>query len=88
MKTLHHHAHLAPHEIEDIKQAIQFCRDNTQRRVSVLGIAQEHYPLAYQEYIDKANKNLGLFGWTGRHKKQDQLLWFEITEKSLCENSK
>lgn len=35
-----------------IKETIEYCRANTQRRVSVLGYAQLNTPLAYQELID------------------------------------
>ena len=44
-------------------ETIIFCRKNSMRRVSVLGYAQQHCPLAYQEYIDKANKNAGILKW-------------------------
>lgn len=42
------------------EQTIKFCRANSMRRTSVLGWAQLNAPLAYQEYIDTANKNLGI----------------------------
>ena len=55
MKTLHHHSHLAPEEIQNIKNTIEFCRANTMRRTSVLGYAQINCPLAYAEYFEKRN---------------------------------
>lgn len=63
MKTLHHHSHLKPHEIEDIERTILFCRKNSMRGKTVLGWAQVNTPLAYNEYIKHANKNAGILGW-------------------------
>lgn len=60
MKTLHHHSHLAPEEIQNIKDTIKFCRANTMRQKSVLGYAQIHCPLAYAEYFEKRNPNFNL----------------------------
>lgn len=63
------------------QQAIQFCRDNSQRRSSVLGFAQERCPLAYQDYIDNANKNLGLTHYFNTTENKPQHLKFRFVQR-------
>jgi len=41
-------------------EVIKYCRANSMRRVSVLGFAQVHYPLAYDEWRLTANKMKGI----------------------------
>ena len=69
------------------QEAIDFCRANTMRRVSVLGYAQLHCPNAYQEYIDKANKHAGIAGWfdTYNHDPEHLKERFNQREKQLNE---
>lgn len=63
MKTIHWHKYLKPEELQNIYDTIEYCNQNTQRRKSVLGWAQQNTPNAYQEYIDKANKNFSVHSW-------------------------
>lgn len=67
------------------QEAIDFCRANSMRRVSVLGYAQINCPNAYQEYIDNANKNLGITGWfnTFNHRPEYLKLRFEQRENEI-----
>lgn len=42
------------------EETIAYCRANSMRRTSVLGFAQVHYPLAYDEWRLTANKMKGI----------------------------
>lgn len=40
-----------------IEETVLYCRSDTQYRQSVLGFSQQHYELAYNEYIKNRNVN-------------------------------
>ena len=80
-------------------EVIKYCRANSMRRTSVLGFAQVHYPLAYDEWRLTANKMKGILhhlrsvGWnTDSDYNQDPEHLKELfakREKQLqCENLK
>ena len=73
---------LSPEELADLQQAIEYVRNNTQRRTSVLGWAQENTPKAYAAYMSRKHKTQGLAEFFGIE-KPDYKEYFKRLENTL-----